>query len=98
MRKTLVVGFIGIFMVGGFLAGLYLVNKPTNPASSASTEIVNPVQPPEEATSGANTSGGLTLAKCEKLYGRVTTDADFDAKCDLDNNGIINVLDLQKMK
>ncbi len=107
MKKTFLVGFLGLFLVGGFVTGLYLVNQRTNPPSSAS-EIINPVAPPAGSgnaddgtgfvapTTAASSAG--TLANCQKAFGMKTADADYIRTCDLDNNGIINVLDLSKMK
>jgi hypothetical protein len=99
MRKTFVIGFMGVVLMGGFLTGLYLINQPTNPASSAS-EVVAPVVPPgvNVASSSATSGGGFTLQHCEPLYGKTSTDSGFDVVCDMDNNGVINVLDLQKMR
>ncbi len=107
MKKTFAVGFIGLFLIGGFLTGLYLINQPTNPFSSASqgTEIVNPVKPPSEDVNSnvekvvpTVASKTATLEECQKAYGKKKEDADFKEECDVDKNGLINVLDLQKMK
>jgi hypothetical protein len=99
MKKTFVVGFMGLLLMGGFLTGLYLINQPTNPASSAA-EVVAPVAPPEgdKLVLPTKSTGEFTLAHCQPLYGKTKTDEGYDAVCDADNNGLINVLDLQKMK
>jgi len=97
MRKTFVVGFIGLFLVGGFVSGLYLVNRPTNPSTSAS-EIVNPIRPPDVATEAPKSPSEFSLANCEKSYGLTKGDPKFNEVCDVDGNGLINVIDLQKMK
>lgn len=114
MKKTFLVGFLGLFLVGGFVTGLYLVNQQTNPSSSAQ-EIVNPVAPPPGVDSGGSKAGLAveptaasnaastpsnvpSLATCQKAFGRKTGETGFIVACDLDKNGIINVLDLSKMK
>ncbi len=107
MKKTFLVGFLGLFLVGGFVTGLYLVNQRTNPPSSAK-EIINPVAPPTGSGNGQDTTGFVapsaaassagTLAGCQKAFGMKSADAGYIKACDLDNNGIINVLDLSKLK
>lgn len=95
MKKTFLIGFIGLFLVGGFVAGLYLINQQTNPASRASeeTELVNPVKAPSSAPSEKP-----TFAQCEKLFGLKKGEARYEVKCDLDNDGAITIRDLQKLK
>lgn len=96
MGKTFLIGFVGLFLVGGFVAGLYLINQRTNPASSASQgeELVNPIQPPPTVAP----SEDPTLAQCEKLFGYKKGEVSYEAKCDLDNDGAITIRDLQKLK
>lgn len=97
MKKTFLIGFIGLFLVGGFVTGLYLINQQTNPASRAAeetTELVNPVKPPPTVAQ----SEKPTYAECEKLFGTKKADVRYEVKCDLDNDGAITVLDLRKLK
>ncbi len=93
MKKTFAIGFLGLFLVGGFMTGLYLVNQQTNPASkAASEEIVAPIAPPAASENKA------TLVECQKVFGKTKTDADFKSECDLNSDGVINILDLSKLK
>jgi hypothetical protein len=101
MRKTFVIGFMGMLLVGGFLTGLYLINRPTNPPTSAQENVI-PVVPPNEVSvvpsDEIGATGSATLVRCEPQYGKSSYKPGFDPVCDLDSNGLINVLDLQKMK
>ena len=96
MGKTFLVGFVGLFLVGGFVTGLYLINQKTNPSSSASSgeEMINPIPPPQQPTSNP----APVFAVCEKLFGFKKGDVKYDVKCDVDNDGAITILDLQKLK
>lgn len=107
MKKTFFVGIIGFFLVGGFVTGLYLINQPTNPETSAS-EIINPIPSPRDLSRNGESVPGLivptaatssgSLAVCQNLTGLASQDQNYNASCDIDKNGIINVIDLSKMR
>jgi hypothetical protein len=94
MKKTFLIGFLGLLLVGGFLVGLYLVNQQTNPGSSAA-EIINPISVPVEPTEAAFSA---TRVSCEKFFGKKEGDVEFKKACDVDLNGLINILDLSKLQ
>lgn len=115
MRKTFIIGFIGLFLVGGMLTGLYLINQQTNPSSKAAEEKVVPVVLPtktqnetektsestgnEQLPTGSEKSdGGVTRAECEKIFGKREGMAEFKKECDVNKDGLINLLDVTELK
>lgn len=93
MKKTFIIGFLGLILVGGFLTGIYLINQQTNPSSSAQ-EIVRPLSEPTSSP----TEEEATRVFCEKYFGKKTGDLDFKAICDVNKDGLINILDLSKLE
>lgn len=97
MKKTFLIGFIGLFLVAGFIAGLFLVNRQTNPESSAAgSEVVDEIQP--SPTPAEEKEKPVTFEICKKSYAKKPDDPEFNKKCDLNQDGKIDLLDFQKLK
>lgn len=89
------------------MTGLYLINQPTNPATSAA-EIIKPIPSPRDLSRNGESVPGLvvptlatssgTLAICQNLVGLTSKDQNYNLSCDTDKNGVINAIDLGGIK